>query len=168
MQKNREQRPVFYSEDYGFLGHLLHSERLLQGISLETVSTDLNLSSYIINDLETGHLHHMPGISYMSGFLRTYATYLGLDGMEMVDCVKLPKLSVFEEEHVLRVRLQQRQLPRQSIFWGTICALILIIVGYSSFESSAKVSPLYSVKLDSSLLPDNRTEDLSSVHSSVR
>jgi cytoskeleton protein RodZ len=161
-KKNRDQRPVFYSEDYGFLGHLLYSERLLQGISLETVATDLNLSSYLIKDLETGHLNHMPGISYMSGFMRTYASYLGLDGMEMVHCVRIPKPSVFEEERALKVPLQQRQLPSQPIFWGAVCALILIIVGYSSFKPSSQFSPLYSVKLDSSLSPDKPSEELTS------
>lgn len=159
-KKNRDQESVFYSEDYGFLGHLLYSERLLQGITLETVANDLNLSSYIIKDLETGHLNHMPGLSYMSGFMRTYAAYLGLDGLEMVHCVRLPKSSVFEEERVLKAPLQQRQLPSQPILWGAICALIVIVIGYSSFKPSAQFSPLYSVKLDSSLSPDTRTEDL--------
>lgn len=161
-KKNRDQRSVFYSEDYGFLGHLLYSERLLQGINLETVARDLNLSSYIIKDLETGHLNHMPGISYMSGFMRTYASYLGLDELEMVQCVRIPQSSVFEEERVLKVPLQQRQLPSQPILWGAICALIIIIIGYSSFKPSPELSPLYSVKLDSTLSPDTRTEDLKS------
>ncbi|MDP3641337.1 MAG: DUF4115 domain-containing protein, partial [Alphaproteobacteria bacterium] len=151
---------VFYSDGYGFLGHLLYSERLLQGISLETVATDLNLSSYIIKDLETGHLNHMPGISYMSGFMRTYASYLGLDGVEMVHCVRIPKSSVFEEERALKVPLQQGQLPSQPILWGSVCALILIIIGYASFKPSTQFSPLYSVKLDSNLLPKNHQEDL--------
>ena len=159
-KKNRDQRPVFYSEDYGFLGHLLYSERLIQGISLETVATDLNLSSYIVKDLETGHLNHMPGISYMSGFMRTYASYLGLDGMEMVQCVRIPTSSVFEEERVLKAPLQQRQLPSQPILWGTVCALILIIIGYSSFKHNAQFSPLYAVKLDSNLSSNNHQEDL--------
>ncbi|MDP3935783.1 MAG: DUF4115 domain-containing protein [Alphaproteobacteria bacterium] len=164
-KKNTDQRPVFYSEDYGFLGHLLYSERLLQGISLETVATDLNLSSYLIKDLETGHLNHTPGLSYMSGFMRTYAFYLGLDGMEMVHYVRVPKPSVFEEERVLKVPLQQRQLPSQPIVWGAVCALILIVIGYSSLKPSTQLSPLYSVKLDSTLSPDNHTEDLkTSIH----
>lgn len=158
--KNRDQRPAFYSEDYGFLGHLLYSERLLQGISIDTVATDLNLSSYIIKDLETGHLNHMPGISYMSGFMRTYAAYLGLDGMEIVYCIRIPKSSVFEEERVLKAPLQQRQLPSQPILWGSICTLMLIVVGYSSLKPSAQFSQLYSVKLDNNLSQDTYHEEL--------
>lgn len=152
-KKNRTQRSVFYSEDYGFLGHLLHSERLLQKISLEKVALDLNLSSYIIKDLETGHLNRMPGQAYMLGFMRTYASYLGLNGIEMVQNVKVAKNSFFEEEKVLKVPFQQQHLPTKPVLWGSVCALILIIIGYSASKASSQLSPIYSIKVDNDLLP---------------
>lgn len=151
-KKYKDQRHTNYSEDYGFLGHLLHSERLLQKISLENVSVDLNLSSYIIKDLETGHLNRMPGQPYMLGFMRTYAAYLGLDGIEMVQNVRVTTSSMFEEETVLKVPFKQRHLPTQSVLWGSICALILIIIGYSASKATSQLSPVYSVKLDNDLL----------------
>lgn len=150
--KNRDQRSSFYSEEYGFLGHLLYSERLLQGISMDAVARDLNLSSYIIKDLETGHLNRMPGKSYMLGFMRTYASYLGLDAKEMVHNVNATNISIFEEETVLKVPFQHRHLPSKSVLWGSVCALILIIMGYSASKTNSHVSPIYSVKVDSDLL----------------
>ncbi len=165
-QKNSDQRSSFYSEDYGFLGHLLYSERLLQGISLERVAFDLNLSSYIIKDLESGHLNHTPGQPYMLGFMRTYALYLGLDEKEIVKNVRTNKTSVFEEETVLKVPFQQRHLPCNLVLWGAVCALILIVIGYSASKAATSVSPVFSVKLDSSFVPDktpvsaNHTENL--------
>jgi cytoskeletal protein RodZ len=165
-KQHKDQRFNFYSEDYGFLGHLLYSERLLQKISLESVAVDLNLSSYIIKDLETGHLNRMPGQPYMLGFMRTYASYLGLDGIEMVQNVRIVKASMFEEETVLKVPFQQSHLPSKSVLWGSVCALILIIIGYSASKANSQLSPIYSVKLDTNLSsnnaspPDQHTEKL--------
>lgn len=159
-KQHKDQRSNFYSEDYGFLGHLLYSERLLQKISLESIAVDLNLSSYIIKDLETGHLNRMPGQPYMLGFMRTYASYLGLDGKEMVKNVRVNKTSVFEEETVLKVPFQQSHLPSKSVLWGSVCALILIIIGYSASKTTSKLSPVFSVKLDSNLVTDNTPESV--------
>lgn len=148
-KKHRMQKPIFYSEDYGFLGHLIYSERKIQGIRKAKILLDLNLSTYIVENLETGHLNRTPGVSYMIGFLRTYAKYLGLDAQEIVQCVKPQNMSVFEEEPVLKVPLQQRQLPTYTVLWGAVLVLILVLVGYSSSISSKdQLSPLQAIKLN--------------------
>ena len=151
-KKHKDESKGTYAEDYGFLGHLLHSERLLKNISIEKISVDLNLSSYIIKDLETGHLNRMPGQAYMLGFMRTYADYLGLDGIEMVQNVRVIKTSMFEEETVLKVQLKEQHFPSKSVLWGSICALILIIIGYSASKATSQLSPVFSVKLDHDLV----------------
>ena len=148
-KKSRSKGAVFYAEDYGFLGHLIYSERKNQGISKEKVALDLNLSTYIIENLETGHLKRPPGLSYMTGFLRTYADYLGLNPREIIHYVKPVNASVFEEETVLKVPFQQRQLPNPMIVWGSVFVLILLLIGYSSSLSKEdQNSPLNRVKLN--------------------
>lgn len=138
--KNSEKTSIAYSEDYGFLGHLLYSERLMQGLSIETVAIELNLSSYIIKNLETGFLNRAPGFAYMVGFLRTYASYLGLDGKEVTNYVTPLRETLFEEESILKIPFQQRQLPSQPILWGSVFALSLTFLGYIWLESLDKTT----------------------------
>lgn len=148
LKKTLKYKDILYSEDYGFLGHLLYSERIHHGISKERVALDLNLSSYIIENLETGHLNRTPGLSYMTGFLRTYASYLGLDSQELIRHIKPLESSVFEEETVIKVPLQQRQLPSYQIVWGAVFILILILVGYSSsLSNDDQTSSLHAIRL---------------------
>lgn len=174
MQPNHKakkgQEAVFYSEDYGFLGHLLCSERLLQNIPFNTVARDLNLSTYILRSLESGHFNSTPGLSYMVGFMRTYAAYLGLDGSEMARYIRSPANIFFEEEHVLKVPVQRRQLPSPSVLWGATAALVMLILGYMIFRSDVPTdSPLYLVKLDGDLMekPLAIAKDNSDILSSV-
>jgi len=157
-KESREQTSIFYSEDYGFLGHLLYSERLRQNISLKTVTVDLNLSTYIINNLETGYLHRTPGVAYMLGFMRTYATYLGLDSQEMIRYVHPPSHTFFEEESVLKVSLQQRQLPNNLLLWGSVVGLVLVIITYIFLRSDSG-SALHMVKLNKDLIVPSPSKD---------
>lgn len=148
LMKNIKNSAVFYSEEYGFLGHLLYSERIFQGISIEKVALELKLSSYIIKNLETGYLSQSPGLSYMLGFLRTYASYLGLDEKEISNCVHSVKNTFFEEEPVLKVPFQKRQLPSKTIVWGSTLGLGITILGYVWFKSLPIDEPgIYSVTL---------------------
>lgn len=153
-------RPINYDEDYGFLGHMIYSERKILGISKERVAIDLNLSSYIIENLETGHFNRTPGLSYMTGFLRTYAEYLGLNPQELIRYIRPVETSVFEEETVLKVPFQQRQLPSPRILWGAVFILILMLVGYSSplFQEDHP-SPLHAVTLDDRLTTSSCIEE---------
>lgn len=147
-KRNTEQDSFFYSEDYGFLGHLLYSERLIQGISLERVACDLNLSSYIIKNLETGYLNRTPGLSYMQGFLRTYASYLELDSKEISTYLTIPPNTLLEEESVLKTPFQLRQLPSNSILWGSISVLVILLIGYGALRSPLSPrSRLHSIAL---------------------
>lgn len=151
-KKNQITKSIIYSEDYGFLGHLMYSERLLQNIALDTVAQDLNLSSYIIYNLESGHFNQTPGFSYMMGFLRTYASYLGLDVSDITKYIPPHSESIFEEESVLRVPFHEKQMPGKIILTGSMVVLGLIILGYSLLRFDPESdSPLYLIKLDKDL-----------------
>jgi cytoskeleton protein RodZ len=135
---SNEKVSISYSENYGFLGHLLYSERLIQGMSIEKVALELNLSTYIIKNLETGFFNRTPGLAYMVGFLRTYASYLGLNGKEISSYVTPLKETFFEEEPILKTSFQQKQLPSQPVLWGAIFALSLVLLGYIWLDSLYK------------------------------
>ncbi len=140
-----------FSEKYGFLGHLLHSERLLKRISVESVAKELNLSTYIIQSLETGQLNQTPGFSYMVGFVRTYAEFLGLNGEELISLLRDKSSHYFSNEAVFKLSLKSTQIPNRWVVLGSVLSVCLIWVVYLSFYKKDKPSAIGMVKLDPEL-----------------
>ena len=60
-------------------GALLKEARLAQGLDFETISRDTSITRQYLEALEAENESFFPGEPYLVGFLRNYATYLGLD-----------------------------------------------------------------------------------------
>lgn len=110
------------------LGHLLFSERVFQGLSLYTVSKELNLSSYVLKDIEKGNLYAPPGYSYMLGFVRTYAQYLGLNYKDFLEYLPAVDSNFFENETPLVVPPSVRHLPSRKTILMTSFVFLLLCV----------------------------------------
>ena len=62
------------------IGERLRAARLARGEALDEVAAYLRIRPAYLSALEAGDLRATPGGAYLSGFLRTYADHLGLDG----------------------------------------------------------------------------------------
>ena len=60
-------------------GEILRKAREARGESLGDVAQILKLSSHQIDALESGRFNVLPGATFVRGFLRNYARYLGVD-----------------------------------------------------------------------------------------
>lgn len=69
----------------GDLGTLLRESRERLGISLEKAETDTRIRYRFLAALEDEDYDALPGRVYVKGFLKTYASYLGLDAAHVVD-----------------------------------------------------------------------------------
>jgi cytoskeleton protein RodZ len=67
------------------IGNSLREARLRQGYELPRVEADTKVRAKYLRALEEEHFEVLPGETYVKGFLRTYAEYLGLDGQLYVD-----------------------------------------------------------------------------------
>jgi Helix-turn-helix domain/RodZ C-terminal domain len=67
------------------IGNSLREARLRQGFELPRVEADTKIRAKYLRALEEEHFEVLPGDTYVKGFLRTYAEYLGLDGQLYVD-----------------------------------------------------------------------------------
>ena len=67
------------------IGNSLREARLRQGFELPRVEADTKIRAKYLRALEEEHFEMLPGDTYVKGFLRTYAEYLGLDGQLYVD-----------------------------------------------------------------------------------
>ena len=71
------------------LGAMMREMRENLGHDLEKVAEDLHIRLVYLEAIETGRLSDLPGNAYVSGFLRAYSDYLGLDGEEIVRRFKM-------------------------------------------------------------------------------
>ena len=67
------------------IGNSLREARLRQGLDLARAESDTKIRTKYLNALEEERFEVLPGETYVKGFLRTYADYLGLDGQLYVD-----------------------------------------------------------------------------------
>jgi cytoskeleton protein RodZ len=67
------------------VGDRLRDAREVRGLDLYRVERDTKIRHKYLSALESGDYADLPGDVYARGFLRNYATYLGLDPDEVVD-----------------------------------------------------------------------------------
>jgi cytoskeletal protein RodZ len=70
------------------IGHLLRNGREASGASIEDVAAILRIRSDHLRALEDDDYERLPGSVYAIGFIRTYATHLGLNAAELIDRYK--------------------------------------------------------------------------------
>ncbi len=66
------------------LGDAFRNTRVAARVSVEQVEADLRIKSKYIEAIEDGDAAALPSRAYTDGFLRNYATYLGMDPAEAV------------------------------------------------------------------------------------
>jgi len=67
------------------IGNSLREARLRQNLDFPRIEEGTKIRGKYIQALEAEHFDVLPGDTYVKGFLRTYAEYLGLDGQLYVD-----------------------------------------------------------------------------------
>ena len=69
------------------LGTTLQTEREKRGLTLQDVAERLRISIHVLRALEVGDVDALPHKAYAKGFIRSYATLLGLASDEIEACV---------------------------------------------------------------------------------
>jgi cytoskeleton protein RodZ len=67
------------------IGNSLREARLRQGLELPRIEADTKIRAKYLRALEEESFELLPAETYVKGFLRAYAEYLGLDGQLYVD-----------------------------------------------------------------------------------
>ena len=66
------------------VGEELREARIALGVSIEDAATQLRINKRYLLALEEGRVKDLPGAAYAVGFVRSYASALGLDANEAV------------------------------------------------------------------------------------
>jgi cytoskeleton protein RodZ len=136
------------------IGQLLRETREGFGSDLNRVATALRIRAAYLEAIEEGRYDQLPGAVYALGFVRAYATHLGLDGEEAVRRFKLDAEG-FEGQRDLTfpVPLAERSVPGGTML---LVAVILAICGYGLWyylSSSARPRPEHVAAVPAELAP---------------
>src|SRR5258706_5890864 len=93
------------------IGSSLREARLRQGLDFPAIEAGTKIRGKYLRALEDEQFAVLPAQTYVKGFLRTYAEYLGLDGQLYVD--EFNSRFVSGEEYEPRVRRSAARRPQR-------------------------------------------------------
>jgi cytoskeleton protein RodZ len=129
------------------IGNSLREARLRQGIEYPRVEADTMIRSKYLQALEDERFDVLPGETYVKGFLRTYADYLGLDGQLYVDEFNSRFTSAEEPLPQARRPTRARTRTVEANFIavalaGIVAVTLLVVVAWSIGSEPNREIPL--------------------------
>jgi cytoskeleton protein RodZ len=127
------------------VGQDLRAARLRRGDDLATVSRALKIRKDHLEAVEQDDIEALPGRTYAIGFVRTYASYLGLDTTATVERFK-QEISGRPDEHAAPAPMMHDDDPRRlpygwRIVAGAVC-LALIYGAWHLFSAGPAPQPV--------------------------
>jgi cytoskeletal protein RodZ len=118
-------------------GQKLKEQRLTKGLTIEQASKDTRIRASYLSAIEKGEYPKLPASTYIQGFLRNYAKYLGLPEQEILAIFRrefdekkafavLPKGLVKEDFPIKRIKLADTA--------KIIILLVIVLLGYIFFQ----------------------------------
>jgi cytoskeletal protein RodZ len=125
------------------IGNSLREARLRQGLDIPRIEAETKIRGKYLRALEEEHFEVLPGDTYVKGFLRTYADYLGLDGQLYLDEYN-SRFAASEEVPFAQSAEPRRRRSRRVESNLVVVALaaivavtILVVVGLSGLGSGS-------------------------------
>jgi hypothetical protein len=109
------------------IGSSLREERLRRGLELAQVEAETCIRVRYLRALEDERFDLLPGTAYVRGFLRTYASYLGLEEQQFVDEYN-EQFAPVEELAITPLPPIEPQSLRVPAAVGTLLAVALVAV----------------------------------------
>jgi cytoskeleton protein RodZ len=106
------------------IGSSLREARLRQGMDFPEIEAGTKIRGKYLRALEDEQFAHLPAQTYVKGFLRTYAEYLGLDGDLYVDEFN-SRYVVGEDEPPIRAHRTARPHVRKRVQSNVLLAALV-------------------------------------------
>jgi cytoskeleton protein RodZ len=106
------------------IGNSLREARIRQGLDFPELEQATKIRGKYLRALEQEEFEQLPGPTYVKGFLRSYAEYLGLDGQLYVDEYN-SRFLVGEDEMPARPRRSSARRPEQRRIESNVVLLAL-------------------------------------------
>lgn len=121
------------------VGGELRAARMAQGLGLPDVAARTRVPARHLAAIEEGHYTSLPAATYSTGFVRTYARLLGLDGGLLSQRFRA-ELARREPEHVHRQEPYEpadpARVPSRGLALGALVLAVLLALGYLYWRGS--------------------------------
>jgi hypothetical protein len=115
------------------LGALLRGAREKQHLTLPEVADQTRIKLQYLEALEEEHFTNLPGVAYVTGFLRNYARYLGLHPDDVVQEYfaqnSMPVPTVKPSTRVLASGFERHN--RRRVLWALLVVVVMLVGGYA-------------------------------------
>jgi hypothetical protein len=124
------------------IGNSLREARLRQSLDLARVEDDTKIRAKYLQALEDERFEILPSETYVKGFMRTYAEYLGLDGQVYVD--EYNSRFAHAEEPVASASVPRNRKVRRAesnlvvvALAGIVAVAVLVVVAFAFSDGDA-------------------------------
>lgn len=121
---------ALHGERYEGVGHSLKVVRERRDLALTDVSARLRIRRPYLEAIEEGRFGELPGAVYVSGFLRQYAEFLGLDPDQVLKSYQAESDGAAHHRTVLNFPLPRPE-ERTPRLWLVVGALVLACIVYA-------------------------------------
>jgi cytoskeletal protein RodZ len=124
----------------GSLGSWLQSARESRGESLDDVARVTRIGKGYLEAIELGEMHKLPSEAYAKGFVRLYATHLGLSGDEAVARLQGGQVAPsVEQQNSLSVDVTSAESPVRGVGtryqrWAIPLTLLFFLLVFATFS----------------------------------
>ena len=108
-------------------GERLKAKRIEYGISLQEVSSALLLSVTYLKALENNHYEELPGLTYIVGYWRSYASLLGID---ISEDIRIHKIRLEATESNPAYDYNHGDFHQEKSRKGSVILFLLLITGF--------------------------------------
>lgn len=142
------------------LGEKLKREREARGVSLKEIAAATRIHENYLRALEENDYGALPGAVFITGFLRNYATHLGLDADKIVIEFEAMKIEPPVKPYAIPGDVDEESSI--STLWavGFLLLLLVIYVAYVNWPDSAPIKgkpaaeKIEPIKAKEAILPD--------------
>jgi len=113
------------------IGNSLREARVRQHLDFPEIEQATKIRGKYLRALEDEQFEQLPGQTYVKGFLRTYADYLGLEGQLYVDEYNSRYVVGGEEESPVRFR-SGGGIPRSTHMMSSAVFIALVAIGIAA------------------------------------
>jgi cytoskeletal protein RodZ len=127
------------------VGERLREARDIRGVDLYRVERDTKIRSKYLAALESGEFTDLPGDVYARGFLRNYATYLGLDADEIEgewrgeagEAVQIRPTITGPQPITMRRRIVFQQ---SHVYIAMVAIIVLVVASFFGYQLTRYLS----------------------------
>ncbi len=96
------------------------------GYSVEKVAESLYITAHYVKALEKNEFDKLPSLTFVKGYYKAYATFLGADVDELVSCFVNYK-KAFEARDEQEAIARESENKSQLLIWMSISGVIVIL-----------------------------------------